>query len=107
MPINWEVEVQCVFRITNVQSFTIVILRFPLSAPELLADEPAFPMTDVWSLGAITYLLLSGTSPFRGDTDAETRQNILFVRFRFEYLYREITTEATRFLMQIFKRAPR
>ena len=77
------------------------------AAPELLADEPAFPMTDVWSLGVITYLLLSGTSPFRGDTDAETRQNILFVRFRFEYLYREITTEATRFLMQIFKRAPR
>jgi len=28
------------------------------------------------------------------------------VRFRFEYLYPEITTEATRFLMQIFKRAP-
>ncbi|XP_043238277.1 obscurin-like isoform X8 [Amphibalanus amphitrite] len=76
------------------------------TAPELLADEPAFPMTDVWSLGVITYLLLSGTSPFRGETDAETRQNILFVRFRFEYLYREITTEATRFLMQIFKRAP-
>ncbi|XP_037085172.1 obscurin-like isoform X4 [Pollicipes pollicipes] len=76
------------------------------SAPELLADEPAFPMTDVWSLGVITYLLLSGVTPFHGDTDAETRQNILFVRFRFEYLYREITTEATRFLMQIFKRAP-
>ena len=34
-------------------------------APEILNDEPAFPQSDVWSLGVLTYVLLSGVSPFR------------------------------------------
>ncbi|XP_043203260.1 obscurin-like isoform X2 [Amphibalanus amphitrite] len=76
------------------------------TAPELLVDEPAFPQTDIWSLGAIAYLLLSGQAPFLGDTEDETRQNTLYVRFRFEYLHKEITNEATRFLMTLFRRAP-
>ena len=70
-------------------------------------DEPAFPQTDIWSLGAIAYLLLSGQAPFLGDNEDETRQNTLYVRFCFEYLHKEITNEATRFLMTLFRRAPR
>lgn len=77
------------------------------TAPELLNDEPAFPQSDIWSVGVLAYLLLSGTSPFRGADDNETRQNISFVRFRFENLYSEITAEATRFIMFLFKRTPR
>lgn len=52
------------------------------------------------------YVLLSGVSPFRGENNEETRQNVLFVRYRFEHLYKELTQEATRFLMLIFKRTP-
>lgn len=77
------------------------------AAPELMNDEPAFPQTDIWAVGVLAYLLLSGTSPFRGADDNETRQNISFVRYRFDNLYREITPEATRFIMYIFKRAPK
>jgi len=58
-------------------------------------------------VGVLTYVLLSGVSPFRGKDADETRQNISFVRYRFEYLYKELSQEATRFLMLIFKRAPR
>ncbi|XP_065561807.1 obscurin-like [Artemia franciscana] len=76
------------------------------TAPEVLAEEPAYPQSDIWSLGAMTYTLLSGVSPFKGETNEETRQNIVFVRYRFEPLHKEITMEATRFLMLIFKRAP-
>lgn len=61
------------------------------SAPEIINDEPAFPQTDIWSLGVLTYIMLSGVSPFRGADDIETKQNISFVRYRFEYLYKEIT----------------
>ncbi|CAL7949959.1 unnamed protein product [Xylocopa violacea] len=75
-------------------------------APEVYNEEPAHPQTDIWMLGVLMYVLLSGTSPFRGKDPDETRQNILFVRYRFEYLYKELSQEATRFLMLVFKRAP-
>nr|XP_049692291.1 obscurin isoform X2 [Helicoverpa armigera] len=75
-------------------------------APEIINDEPAYPQTDIWSVGVLTYIMLSGVSPFRGADDAETKQNISFVRFRFEHLYKEITQEATRFLMFLFKKVP-
>ncbi|XP_043471828.1 obscurin isoform X4 [Leptopilina heterotoma] len=75
-------------------------------APEVLNEEAAFPQTDIWMVGVLMYVLLSGVSPFRGEDDNETRQNISFVRFRFEYLFKELSQEATRFLMLIFKRTP-
>lgn len=75
-------------------------------APEILADEPAFPQSDIWSVGVLTYILLSGTSPFQGKTAEETKQNILYARYRFENLYKELSQEAVRFIMLIFKRNP-
>nr|CAD7588178.1 unnamed protein product [Timema genevievae] len=77
------------------------------TAPEVINDEPAYPQTDIWSVGVLMYILLSGTSPFRASDPEETRQNITFVRYRFEHLYKELTPEATRFLMLVFKRTPR
>lgn len=76
-------------------------------SPELYNDEPVYPQTDIWMVGALTYVLLSGVSPFAGKNTNETRQNISFVRYRFEYLFKELSQEATRFLMLVFKRAPR
>ncbi|KYN01946.1 Muscle M-line assembly protein unc-89 [Cyphomyrmex costatus] len=75
-------------------------------SPELYNDELVYPQTDIWMVGVLIYVLLSGVSPFRGKDADETRQNISFVRYRFEYLYKELSQEATRFLMLIFKRAP-
>ncbi|KAG5678438.1 hypothetical protein PVAND_008111 [Polypedilum vanderplanki] len=75
-------------------------------APEVLSDEPAYPQTDIWSIGVLAYILLSGTSPFRGVDENETKANISFCRFRFENLYRDVTQEASRFFMFIFKRTP-
>ncbi|KAL1110551.1 hypothetical protein AAG570_008079, partial [Ranatra chinensis] len=76
------------------------------TAPEVLCQEPAYPQSDIWSVGVLAYVMLSGVSPFHGNDPGETRQNINFVRYRFEHLYKELTPEATRFLMLVFKRAP-
>jgi hypothetical protein len=77
------------------------------SSPEVINGELAFSQSDIWQVGVLAYVLLSGVSPFRGEDANETRQNITFVRYRFEYLYKELTQEATRFLMMVFKRSPR
>ncbi|XP_044576089.1 obscurin isoform X6 [Cotesia glomerata] len=75
-------------------------------APEVLNEELTYPQADIWGVAILTYVLLSGRSPFKGNDDHETIQNISFVRYRFEYLFKEISQEATRFLMLLFKRTP-
>ena len=40
--------------------------------------------SDCWAIGIITYVLLSGLSPFLGDSDAETYSNILNVQYDFD-----------------------
>ncbi|WAR10968.1 MYLK-like protein, partial [Mya arenaria] len=45
-------------------------------APEVVNyDEIGFT-TDMWSVGVICYVLLTGFSPFMGDSDAETLANV-------------------------------
>ncbi|XP_033609355.1 obscurin isoform X4 [Cryptotermes secundus] len=93
-------------RVSKLGTVTDAVGDSEYSAPEVLNNEPAFPQTDIWSVGVVMYILLSGISPFRGTDSEETRQNVTFVRYRFEYLYKELTQEATRFLILVFKRAP-
>ncbi|XP_033254987.1 death-associated protein kinase related-like [Drosophila miranda] len=45
-------------------------------APEVLQYEPLSLLTDIWSVGVLTYVLLSGFSPFGGNTKQETFLNI-------------------------------
>merc|ERR1712241_1213927 len=80
--------------------------NFDYAAPEIMEEAQAFPQSDIWSLGVLLYVLLSGQLPFKGDSAEETKDNTLNVKFKFEYLYKEVTMEATRLLMWIFKRAP-
>ncbi|XP_034039933.1 myosin light chain kinase 2, skeletal/cardiac muscle [Thalassophryne amazonica] len=64
-------------------------LRVNFGTPEFIAPEVvnydfvSFN-TDMWSLGVITYMLLSGLSPFLGDNDSETLSNILACQWNFE-----------------------
>ncbi|CAF98490.1 unnamed protein product, partial [Tetraodon nigroviridis] len=64
-------------------------LRVNFGTPEFLAPEVinydfvSFN-TDMWSLGVITYMLLSGLSPFLGDDDNETLNNILAAKWNFD-----------------------
>jgi serine/threonine protein kinase len=79
------------------------------NAPEQISsdgDTSVIPQTDIWGFGVLLYICLSGVSPFKGASTDETKQNIQFVRFRFEPLFKEITSEATKFFIQLFKRSP-
>ncbi|XP_034559332.1 myosin light chain kinase 2, skeletal/cardiac muscle isoform X2 [Notolabrus celidotus] len=64
-------------------------LRVNFGTPEFLAPEVinydfvSFN-TDMWSLGVITYMLLSSLCPFLGDDENETLNNILACKWNFE-----------------------
>ncbi|XP_054708126.1 obscurin-like [Uloborus diversus] len=76
-------------------------------APEILKGEDVIHTpADIWSVGVLTYILLSGVSPFAGETPQETKDNVQWVRYHFDHLHREASPEATHFLMQLFKRTP-
>uniref|UniRef100_A0A3B3R4J7 non-specific serine/threonine protein kinase n=1 Tax=Paramormyrops kingsleyae TaxID=1676925 RepID=A0A3B3R4J7_9TELE len=45
-------------------------------APEVLNYEALSPSTDMWSIGVLTYVMLTGSSPFLGDNKQETFLNI-------------------------------
>lgn len=46
-------------------------------SPEQLRDEPVDQRTDIWSLGAVLYEMLTGARAFRGDTVAAVVASIL------------------------------
>ena len=74
-------------------------------APEVLFEGRAYPNTDIWSLGVLAYVLMTGVTPFKGVDEQELKENIQTVRYKFEHLPSTATQEATRFLMLIFKRS--
>ncbi|KAI4530745.1 hypothetical protein MG293_018603 [Ovis ammon polii] len=82
-------------------------LKVNFGTPEFLAPEVvnydfvSFP-TDMWSVGVITYMLLSGLSPFLGDDDAETLNNILACRWDLEdQEFQDISEEAREFISKL------
>ena len=48
-------------------------------APEIVNGEGATFASDMWSVGIITYLLLSGVSPFRGQVSQYLGQTLFVV----------------------------
>ncbi|ELP87397.1 myosin light chain kinase, putative [Entamoeba invadens IP1] len=68
-------------------------------APEVLEGSSYDPECDIWSLGVITYVLLSGYLPFFGETQDELFQKILSGDYTFNYsCFKGITEEAKDFI---------
>ncbi|XP_059801996.1 death-associated protein kinase 2 isoform X1 [Hypanus sabinus] len=53
-------------------------------APEIVNYEPLGLPADMWSIGVITYILLSGASPFLGETKQETLANISAMNYELD-----------------------
>ncbi|KAK8759284.1 hypothetical protein V5799_003084 [Amblyomma americanum] len=74
-------------------------------APEILQYEPISLATDIWSLGVLTYVLLSGHSPFGGDTKQETFCNITNGSLDFpEDLFGDVSASAKDFIGRLIVR---
>lgn len=67
--------------------------------PEIINYEPISPLSDMWSVGVICYVLLSGLSPFMGDSDSDTFSNILRADFDFnDEAFDEVSQDAKDFI---------
>ncbi|XP_031810272.1 myosin light chain kinase 3 isoform X2 [Sarcophilus harrisii] len=82
-------------------------LKVNFGTPEFLAPEVvnydfvSFP-TDMWSVGVITYMLLSGLSPFLGETDAETMNYIVNCSWDFDAdAFEGLSEEAKDFISRL------
>uniref|UniRef100_A0A8C1P1W8 non-specific serine/threonine protein kinase n=1 Tax=Cyprinus carpio TaxID=7962 RepID=A0A8C1P1W8_CYPCA len=71
------------------------------SAPELVLGEPAALASDLWSLGVLAYVMLSGASPFLDESVEETCLNICRLDFSFPEDYFRGVSPAARDLVCI------
>ncbi|CAL8369920.1 unnamed protein product [Boreogadus saida] len=77
-------------------------------APEIVNYEPLGLEADMWSIGVITYILLSGASPFLGETKQETLANISAVNYDFDEEYFSNTSElAKEFIRRLLVKDPK
>ncbi|NWS62332.1 MYLK2 kinase, partial [Chunga burmeisteri] len=71
-------------------------------SPEVVNYEQVSYSTDMWSMGVITYMLLSGLSPFLGDNDTETLNNVLAANWYFdEETFESVSEEAKDFVSNL------
>uniref|UniRef100_A0A8C5RM46 Myosin light chain kinase 3 n=1 Tax=Laticauda laticaudata TaxID=8630 RepID=A0A8C5RM46_LATLA len=82
-------------------------LKVNFGTPEFLAPEVvnydfvSFP-TDMWSVGIIVYMLVSGLSPFLGETDAETMNYIINCNWDFDAeAFEQVSEEAKDFVSRL------
>ncbi|XP_073401555.1 striated muscle preferentially expressed protein kinase isoform X4 [Dendrobates tinctorius] len=71
-------------------------------APEIVNQMPISPVSDIWPVGVLTYLCLTGVSPFVGENDYTTLMNIRGYTVAFEEkMFADLTREARGFLIKV------
>ncbi|XP_072296277.1 serine/threonine-protein kinase 17B [Eucyclogobius newberryi] len=76
-------------------------------APEILNYEPITTATDLWSVGVIAYMLVTGESPFVGDDKQETYLNVSQVNVDYSRdAFSRVSELAVDFIRKLLVKAP-
>ncbi|XP_064419275.1 serine/threonine-protein kinase 17B [Latimeria chalumnae] len=76
-------------------------------APEILSYEPITTVTDMWSIGVIAYMMLTGESPFLGEDKQETYLNVSQVNVDYsEETFSGISESAIDFIKTLLVKNP-
>nr|XP_058911151.1 striated muscle preferentially expressed protein kinase isoform X10 [Kogia breviceps] len=75
-------------------------------APEMVKGDPIGSATDIWGAGVLTYIMLSGRSPFYQPDPQETEARIVGGRFDAFQLYPNTSQSATLFLRKVLSVHP-
>jgi len=75
-------------------------------APEMLNFDPVSPFTDVWSIGVLAYILLTGISPYFYEDEDKVILHVQKVKYEFVPEFANVSSNAKDFIKTIFVRAP-
>ncbi|XP_065818245.1 striated muscle preferentially expressed protein kinase [Labrus bergylta] len=70
-------------------------------SPEMLKSDVVGPPADIWSVGVLTFIMLSGRSPFIENDPQETEARIQAAKFDLSKLYQNVSQSASLFLKKI------
>uniref|UniRef100_A0A8B9H5D2 Striated muscle enriched protein kinase b n=1 Tax=Astyanax mexicanus TaxID=7994 RepID=A0A8B9H5D2_ASTMX len=70
-------------------------------SPEMLKGDVVGPPADIWSVGVMTFIMLSGRLPFTDSDPAEMEARILAAKFDLSKLYQNVSQSASLFLKKI------
>ncbi|XP_071327754.1 serine/threonine kinase 17a like [Trachinotus anak] len=77
-------------------------------APEILNYEPISTATDMWSIGVLTYVMLTGASPFLANDKQEIFLNISLVNVDYSQdMFAGISSLAVDFIQSLLVKNPR
>ncbi|KAM3957310.1 projectin protein bent isoform 8-T9 [Aphomia sociella] len=72
------------------------------AAPEIVEREPVGFYTDMWAVGVLAYVLLSGLSPFAGNNDIETLKNVKACDWEFDdEAFQHVSDDAKDFIRRL------
>ncbi|KAM4608725.1 myosin light chain kinase, smooth muscle [Polymixia lowei] len=92
-------------RLENAGTLKVLFGTPEFVAPEVINYEAISYPTDMWSIGVICYILVSGLSPFMGDNDNETLSNVTSATWDFEdEAFDEISDNAKAFITNLLKK---
>ena len=75
-------------------------------APEIILDEPYNKEVDMWSLGVMTYLMVSGKLPFNSDDENKIARQIAYEQpdFSRSSCWKEISDECIDFIKKLLEK---
>ncbi|XP_054846808.1 serine/threonine-protein kinase 17A [Eublepharis macularius] len=75
-------------------------------APEVLSYDPISTATDMWSVGVLAYVMLTGVSPFLGNSKQETFLNISQMNVNYSEDFDLISESAVDFIKALLIKRP-
>lgn len=96
-------------RIYNPKEELRILFGTPeFTAPEVVNFDVITLKTDMWSVGIICYVLLSGLSPFNGETEAHTLVNVTIGTFNFNAEeFESVSSDAKDFITKLLIKDPK
>ncbi|XP_036408929.1 serine/threonine kinase 17a like [Megalops cyprinoides] len=95
-------------RMDNVKEVREILGTPEYVAPEILNYEPISTATDMWSIGVLIYVMLTGESPFLGEDKQETFLNISQVNVDYSQdVFEGVSSLAIEFIKSLLVKNPR